>query len=45
MRVDLIAGRTYVLMCHFRDAADKPPHVTLGISREIVVRDTVLGPD
>jgi hypothetical protein len=38
MRVDLLPGRTYILACHFRDAPDKPSHLTLGMFKEIVVR-------
>jgi hypothetical protein len=41
MRVDLIAGRRYVLVCFFRDAQDQPEHVELGMFKEIVVRDSV----
>jgi len=29
--VDLVAGRTYLLICNFRDAPDKPQHIELGM--------------
>ena len=38
MRVNLLAGRLYVLECTFQDAADKPPHVALGMFKQITVR-------
>ena len=29
--VDLVAGRTYLLVCNFQDAPDKPRHIALGM--------------
>jgi len=29
--VDLVAGRTYVLVCNFKDKPDAKPHVALGM--------------
>ena len=31
LQVDFAAGRTYAIICQFRDASDKPPHVDLGM--------------
>lgn len=31
LAADLSPGRTYALVCTFRDAPDKPPHVMLGM--------------
>ena len=42
MRANLVAGRSYVLVCEFRDNPDAPRHVTKGMFKEIVVRP---GPD
>jgi hypothetical protein len=36
--VDLARGRSYVLLCVIRDAPDKPPHVTLGMAKALMVR-------
>ena len=36
--VDLVAGRTYLLVCNFRDAPDKPEHTQLGMFATFEVR-------
>lgn len=36
--VDLAAGRTYLLVCNFRDAPDKPPHTALGMFASFQVK-------
>lgn len=36
--VDLTAGRTYVLLCTFQDAPDKPAHLALGMFAGFQVR-------
>jgi hypothetical protein len=38
VRIDLIAGRTYVLLCEFSDSPGAPPHAKMGMFKEIVVR-------
>jgi hypothetical protein len=36
--VDLIPGRTYAIVCQFRDGEGQPPHVILGMHKRIMVR-------
>jgi hypothetical protein len=36
--VDLVPGRTYAIVCQFRDGADQPPHVILGMHKSVMVR-------
>ena len=36
--VDLVPGRTYAIVCQFRDGEGQPPHVILGMHKRIVVR-------
>jgi len=36
--VDLVAGRTYLLICNFRDAPDKPQHMELGMFASFQVK-------
>jgi len=36
--VDLLPGRTYAIVCQFRDGAGRPPHVILGMHKRVVVR-------
>jgi hypothetical protein len=38
VRIDLLAGRSYVLICELRDTPDAPPHVKLGMFKGIEVR-------
>lgn len=38
LRVDLIAGRSYVLLCEFRDTVDAPSHARMGMFKGIEVR-------
>jgi hypothetical protein len=38
MRVNLVAWRTYVIGCQFRDTPDARPHFELGMFKEIAVR-------
>ena len=35
--VDLVPGRTYVMICQFRDADSLPPHVAMGMQASFVV--------
>jgi hypothetical protein len=36
--VDLVPGRTYAIVCQFRDGEGQPPHVILGMHKRVVVR-------
>lgn len=36
--IDLVRGRTYLLVCNDRDAADKPTHVQLGMVKSFVAK-------
>jgi len=36
--VDLVPGRTYAIVCQFRDGESQPPHVILGMHKTVVVR-------
>ncbi len=36
--VDLLPGRTYAIVCQFRDGEGQPPHVILGMHKRVVVR-------
>ena len=36
--VDLLSGRIYMLVCNFRDAPDKPPHIALGMVASFQVK-------
>ena len=36
--VDLAWGRSYTFPCVLRDAPDKPPHVTLGMAKILLVK-------
>ena len=38
LAVDLAPGRTYVLLCNFRDAPEKPPHTTLGMIKGLYAK-------
>lgn len=38
LSVDLVAGRTYGLICQFQDAPDRPPHLMLGMVGRIEAR-------
>ena len=38
IRVDLVAGRTYVLLCEFSDSPGTRPHAEMGMFKGIVVR-------
>ena len=38
LQVNLEPGRTYALLCNFRDAEDAPPHTELGMVKEFVVQ-------
>jgi hypothetical protein len=35
---DLLPGRRYLVACEFRDGPDAPPHLELGMFKELVVR-------
>jgi hypothetical protein len=35
--VDLLPGRSYALVCNFRDGPDQPPHIALGMVAPIEV--------
>lgn len=37
--VDLLPGRTYALVCNFRDEPDAPPHTALGMTASFRVVD------
>jgi len=36
--VDLLPGRTYAIVCQFRDGEGQPPHLMLGMHKSLVVR-------
>jgi hypothetical protein len=36
--VELLPGRTYAIVCQFRDAEGQPPHVILGMHKRVMVR-------
>src|SRR5262245_39844796 len=36
--VDLVPGRTYAIVCQFRDGEGQPPHLTLGMHKSLAVR-------
>jgi len=36
--VDLVPGRTYAIVCQFRDGAGQPPHLMLGMHKSLAVR-------
>lgn len=38
VRIDLLAGRTYVLLCEFSDSLGAQPHAKMGMFKGIVVR-------
>ncbi len=38
IRVDFLAGRSYVLVCELRDSAEAPRHAKMGMFKGIVVR-------
>ena len=38
LSVDLKRGGAYVMVCNIRDAADKPPHVALGMIKQLHVK-------
>ncbi len=38
IRVDFLAGRSYVLLCELRDSPEAPKHAKMGMFRGIVVR-------
>ena len=35
--VDLVPGRTYVMICQFKDADSLPPHIVMGMQASFVV--------
>ena len=37
MDVELLPGRTYVMICQFKDADSLPPHVAMGMQASFVV--------
>ncbi len=37
LSAELISGRTYVMICQFRDADSLPPHIAMGMQASIVV--------
>lgn len=38
VRIDLLAGRSYVLLCNFSDTPDAPPHGNMGMFKAIEAR-------
>jgi uncharacterized cupredoxin-like copper-binding protein len=38
VRIDLLAGRSYLLVCELSDAPDAPPHAKMGMFKGIAVR-------
>jgi hypothetical protein len=36
--VDLVPGRTYAIVCQFRDGEGQPPHLVLGMHKGLAVR-------
>lgn len=36
--VDLVPGRTYAIVCQFRDGEGQPPHLMLGMHKSLAVR-------
>jgi hypothetical protein len=36
--IDLTSGQRYVLVCNVREAADKPPHVAMGMAASFYVK-------
>ncbi len=37
LQTDLLAGRTYVMICQFRDADSLPPHIAMGMQASFTV--------
>jgi hypothetical protein len=37
LNVDLVPGRTYMMICQFQDADSLPPHVAMGMQASFVV--------
>lgn len=37
LSAELISGRTYMMICQFRDADSLPPHIAMGMQASIVV--------
>ena len=38
LRVNLLPGRTYMMICSFRDADSLPPHLAMGMQASFVVK-------
>jgi hypothetical protein len=38
LRADLVPGRTYMMICQFRDADSLPPHIALGMHASFVAQ-------